>query len=414
MKTLTIPHGGNGHAPHVKSLSLVNPADWGLSFTGETAALISVGEAYRDVGWFRSAVDTRANAVSSTPWDISKGENVVWSHGDPPPDELAWISDFTDILNLTELSLVIDGNAWFLKVEQGRGVERLQYFAPSTMEPVATRSGVKAWERKVEGSTVMLDPDQVLHVWVKSPFQEQPAKKGDRMSEARAALAHASVLKALDDFTTSDLKSGLIKPVLVRVPVGTPEAEKNRITAWVKEKFAGKNKGGKFGIAELGGLEIDVMGGNINELAAEDLVRIHRNGIATALRVKHSMLQSMEAANRSVSEQDVRSFWDNTVIPRLRLIQAGFNQQLFEPQGYTLMFRPERLEAFQAAELAKAEQVSRLWETGLTTRNEARATIEGLDEIEGPEGDEYFVAPSPIAVSTTGQRRAKVRPFRAA
>ena len=400
----------NGQA--IKNLSLISPADWAKAITGKGQDRITIAEAYKFVGWFRSAMDTRANAIVSTPWEITREgkEDPIWVSGDAPPKELKWIANLSTILALTEYSLLTDQHAWFKKVGLNK-IEALQYFAPSTIEPVESEAGTTGWIRRSQGGKPdKLQLDAVVHVSIPNPFQEQTVKREERMGEAVAALGHASVLKALDDFTNNDLNNGIFRPTIVTVPLNTPDSEVTRLTAWLKRKLTrsgGQSSPDRFAVMAADGATIETLAANITDLAAKELVELHRQGVANAFRVPSSMLESREAANRSVSEQDVRGFYERVVMPRERLIESALNSQLFSNMGLQLKFHPERLEAFQNAELAKAGNVNMLWTGGLVTRNEARRPIDGLDEIEGPEGEEYYQAPSPLVLNA--ERAARTR-----
>lgn len=405
MNTISI----NGRA--IKNLSLINPADWALNWTNENVDTISLAQAYRDVGWFRSACDTRANAVMSTPWEIMRGENPVWDGSGEVPLELEAFGNISSVFYQTALSLLFSGGAWFLKVsETGRRVDRLQYMAPDTIEPILTKKGLLGWERRVEGvpQGEPLPPEDVLYVGVSNPFQELPPKKSDRMPEAGAALKHASVLYEIDNFTHNQLKRGLVKPAIVYVPPGTGEAERNRLKAWFSDKFGGAKKSGNFGIVEADAIKLEILGDGLAELGHQELTETHRQGVCSALRVPYYMLLTDSAANRSVAEQAARDFMERVVTPDLRRIERAFNEQLFDMLGYRLVFHPERLEMFQAAELDKADQVATLWTSGLVTRNEAREPIAGLAPIDGEVGEAFYEAPAPVLVDAGRSRMRSV------
>jgi hypothetical protein len=414
-KTLTLtPVTANGEA--VKNLSLINPRDW-ANFLADNTAPIAMARAYQDVGWFRAAMDTRANAVIACPWEITTpgGADPIWdSTMEDVPPKLKPLANLSSTLFQAALSLLTDGGAWFkINADNGK-FQGLQYLAPSTVEPkVSEQMGLIAWERIINGVRKPLALEEVLYIGVANPFQELPVKSEERMSEGRAALRHADVLYEIDLFTRGELKRGLLKPTAAYVPPGTPEKEINRIKAWLQDKFGGAKNAGNFGILEAGGLELKVLGNGISDLSPRELIDLHREGVATALRVKMSMLQSKDAANRSVSEQDVRSFYTDVVIPDLRRIERAYNGQLLNGMGLALKFHPERLEAFQNGELDKADKVVALFESQLTTRNESRAPIDGLDPVEGPEGDEYYQAPASITFPTNGKSTTlhKLRPF---
>ena len=402
MKTLPIKVGGST----VRNLSLVDPADWVGSTSGGSTATISLAKAYKEVGWFRSAVDTRANAIATTPWEVvNAAGKEVWSSKTQVPKQLESIANLNTVLFQAGLSMVMDAGAWFLMVSpEGRKFEGLQYLAPSTMEPIPSAQGIQKWKRTVDGVPGTLNVEDVLYIHVPNPFQEQPVGPSERMSEATAALVAADVLYEIDQFTRKDLKRGLIRPVLIGVPPGTPEKEKNRISDWFKRKFGGTKTAGNFGIVEAGAFETEVFGGGIKDLEAQTLIEIQRGAIVNALRVKASMMQSKDAANRAVSNQDVRSFYTDVVIPDLNRIAHAFNMQLLEGMGYRLAFHPELLEAFQAAELEKAQGVAVLYDKRVTTLNEAR---EVMDWEKVPGGDEFLpmpTMPTLTALSTNGKR----------
>lgn len=92
----------------------------------------------------------------------------------------------------------------------------------------------------------------------------------------------------------------------------------------------------------------------MSELRDIELTKQKRDDVAQALGIPANILYS-EAVNFATAQQDKLNFYDDTIVPRCRFIQEVLNEQIFEPMGYSLDFKPETLDIYQEDEAQRAQ-----------------------------------------------------------
>jgi hypothetical protein len=102
----------------------------------------------------------------------------------------------------------------------------------------------------------------------------------------------------------------------------------------------------------------------LKDLMLNDLAERVNNSVGTVFGVPQTMLEA-SAANYATANSDRQSFWRETIIPRLSVIQQIINEQLLFPLGYELTFQPETLDVMQTDEAQRAGSLLQLVQAGV-------------------------------------------------
>ena len=269
---------------------------------------LSPAEAYAKVGWYKRCIDVRSRAVASLPWAIytERGDDPVWTDETERPDALAWLR-LRDALFTAEVSAILFGAAYALKERQGRKPTGLYWYNAATISPKYSGAEIAYLERRAiaaDGKTITerLNPADVLQVYVPDAMREV----GPGSSDAAAALMSAQVLYDLDSYTSENLRSGLVKrTVFTAEGRRPPEEEARRVESWLTRFIMGR---GKTDVKVMSGnVKAVEIGSNLADLGHKELSEQHREQIATALGVPHSLVMS-NAANFATAQADQMAF----------------------------------------------------------------------------------------------------------
>jgi len=168
------------------------------------------------------------------------------------------------------------------------------------------------------------------------------------------------------------------------------EADRKRLQdSWEKEHKKKGNRG-KLGFTPPGIKDIKEMQWPIKDLLYIESTRLIREIIFAAMGLPPFVGGVMEYANYANSLPQMKAFWQDTIVPKCRIIESNMNRQLLWPR-YTkgcndLVFRFDLsgVSALQEDEKAKAEMYSTLvGKKPIFKVNEARAQGWQLDEVEG-------------------------------
>jgi hypothetical protein len=205
---------------------------------------------------------------------------------------------------------------------------------------------------------------------------------GPGVAPAQVAMAGAGILGNLTEYVASFFARGAVRPMIVKVPSGASEAQREQVDAWWRRFFGGvKNSHRAKALDER--ISAEVVGDSLDQMASDELTTQAREDVCAALGVPHSMI-SADAANYATSQQDTLNFYQQTVLPSATLIAETINDQIL-PDGYELRFDPSQLEVFQQHEVSKAQSLQSLvGGKPILTVDEARAML-GHEPLSAPE-----------------------------
>ena len=357
---------------------------------------ISIRAAYTKEGFTKRCVDVRARTLAGMPFSIMQGGSVLYTHEDDIPWD--WFDPF-GMLYRIEGALSLTAAAYMFK--EGRHldgvfgapekIDGLKWLNPTTVIPNLEpgpygpdeHGDFTHFKREVNGRTFYVPRELILSVFTPDPFTEQGAGAAD----GDAARLYSQILTDLNQFSSDQLRSGLVRKTVFVAEANARQPDEHQMKRW--RQYIKRFLLGPTGTPPevMQGLDTKEIGASLADLHSNELSEQAQKAIATSFGVPHSLVMS-DAANYATAQADRINFYETTVIPQAMLIQREMNRQLFSAMGLRMQFEPSKLEAFQRAELEKAQAVFQLVGGPVLTREEGRAM---LGYAENPEGE--FVTP---------------------
>lgn len=363
---------------------------WGQPGNGNPAAARMGNQLlYRTVSYVRRAVNIRANALASLPWEVTTtGDEPVWTSGEKPPDKLYHLRNFPQMLKRIGQGTVMDGAAYHLKVQKQGRLLPPQWMVSTTVKPKWSPSqGIYAYERTVQDAngkrrTITYAAEDVSGIFATDLYTEIGPASGD----AEACRVHADVLNALGGFASQFLSSGAVKATLLGVSGSIPPDKKEELEQWWKRFIAGWRNAGNSKVVNADAIAPVVIGEGLKELSNVELSLEQRKGIAHAFEIPFALLDSQTSTDANVAG-DHASLLNFTVIPHAIDIEPQIQSDFFEDMDLEFHWRPERHELMQKSEVQKANSLVPLVNSGILEIDEARETM-GYDPLGGAAAEE--------------------------
>jgi len=347
-------------APFIKSVSLNDlPEDAWTYLAGGGQDAAGLKELYQNVPWLFRGIDLRANAVARMPFSIYRGENEI-DTSDDYQNAAGVLPRPGAIFGLVEAALTIWGYAYLFKQDNAYNVTRgLRYLLPSSItEKIDPLTGDPVFRRNENRVIRTYGPDSIVYFWRYDPFIEIGRPQS---SPAKAASAAAGVMLNIDKFAEAFFARGAIKATLLTTKGRVVEAERQKLKTWWQRMFSGIGKAWQIDIVNADAVEPVTVGEGLESLTGDGgaFSNEKREAIATALGIPHSVLFS-NAANFATSRTDDYHFYDKTIVPECDFVARVLNEQVFDPLGYRLRFKPETLDIFQEDENERAASLEKL------------------------------------------------------
>lgn len=305
-----------------------------------TNSIDSVDAAYSNVPMIYRAVKMRADALSSVPVIIRKGDTEKpW----PFPCEMR------DIIWKIEADLLGAGKACALKLRNRARVLDLQRLNPFT---VAVTAGL------VDGKA-RLTFAQMGQVWPQEDilFIKEFSYSDDLTggaSTVNACLNDAALMNYQTRFASRFFEAGAMPIVLVSAD-GLVDDEKQRIQNFFSKLASGVGNAWRV-LATRTKLTPEVVSQDLDKMTMPELYAQATKNIANAFGIPVNMFSGDD--NYASADSHRMQFWQDTVRPRGRLVEAALNRQVLEPMGLRMEFAFDELDIFQTDEAARAQSFS--------------------------------------------------------
>lgn len=166
-----------------------------------------------------------------------------------------------------------------------------------------------------------------------------------------------------------------------------PEEEKNFLKSFTAA-FTGSKKSNKVGLLPKG-ISVKQAMASMKDMMFAELIRLNREEIFSQLGIPPSEGGVYEYANYANAIIQKQSFWENTILPKLSLIEKGINRQylsrFWPKEDLRMKFDISSIGVLKEDQLTKARVDEIYIRTGKTTINELRKR-DGQEEVEW--GDE--------------------------
>jgi len=160
---------------------------------------------------------------------------------------------------------------------------------------------------------------------------------------------------------------------------------------WQDERHKGAKKAGKFGIT-YGGIEYRDIGKTPKDMQYAELKKMNREETLATLGVPPSIVGLLEYANYSNMEVQQKKFWEDTVIPILKIIEDKLTLQLAPlfNEEYYFEFDYSNIAALQDDQGKLADTAEKLVRNGIMSPDEAGQRFFGVDPIGGAAALRYL------------------------
>ncbi len=141
------------------------------------------------------------------------------------------------------------------------------------------------------------------------------------------------------------------------------------------------------------GIEPMVIGSSLKDMLFGDMQKLDREQVYGFLQIPPSEAGIYEFANYANALVQKKTFWENNLIPKKRMIETYVNRQLIWPQWgneYRMVLDTSDVAALQEDRQIQATSATMLYNGGVIMLNEARRRV-GEEPI--PDGDIFKPAP---------------------
>jgi HK97 family phage portal protein len=364
------------------------PPSWGYQ---------SYLQAYGQVGWLFACVNVIANAVARQSWhlyELESGErNEIFEH--ELLDLLNHINPFQSMYQFIYLSTMykkLVGESFWQMNFNGAGKPAEMWLAPPSYMSVIPSADkyISHYEFKRTGMSqpIKFSIDEIIHIMTPNPYNPYRG-----LSEAQALTSvidsERSAATLQNKLFYNDGRPGFVieYPAQDMPPV---ETRKELVMEW-DERYKGIRNAGK--TAFLWGGKANTVTLSPRDLDFANLRNFSRDAILGAYAMPKSVLGLTEASTFASAKAGNYTFAFYVVHPELCAIRESMNKELCPFFGDNLYLDFEN--PIPEDETMQATNAVNLFKGGVVNRNEARIMVD-LDPLETPDGEEFFVQPSPL------------------
>ena len=355
----------------------------------EDARLVGPADAYSRVPIVRRAVDLITEAVGSVPVRVHSartGEPTEWPYG-----------SLSDWAVQTERDLLIYGAAYWLKLRNRVRYVGLLRLHPTTVQIRVTRAEYPPeyeFLQMVNGEQFGPWPsDEVLHLWLPDPSGDiRPGQ-----SPTSTALNAAQVLYYLERFAARYFEGDAMPVTLLQMGNMVGEAEVKRVESRFRRLMSGIKNAFRI-IGTRADVKTETLTPPLNTMAVPELHEQARQAVAQAFGIPQTMLE--DAANYATAREHRLSFWNDTIRPRVAVLEEKINEFASE-LGLVVHFDLDALDVFQEDENRRAAAF-RLYTSAGVQPGLAMQML-GLELPEGWEYDPATGEPRRVRTGEAGQ-----------
>jgi hypothetical protein len=148
------------------------------------------------------------------------------------------------------------------------------------------------------------------------------------------------------------------------MPSGVQDPERERVENWFKKRLRGIRNQVQRVIGVSGDVKIEKLTSDLEKFAFEKVDAHTVECISDAFELPQSLLRSTSGANRSISDNERRSYLEDTIIPRTNFYERILNPFLKE-FGQRIEFAPQELGEMQENEVNRSTALKNLTGAGI-------------------------------------------------
>lgn len=365
--------------------------------TGE----IQKGRRYKqEIATLYRCIDIRAGAVSSVPftvYNLKDGQELVNSSNFWSNDKFRWLSIIQNLLYLTEASLLLTSEAFWLK-ERSLTKKNLgfRWLAAPFINPIYSNTeGIIGFERQLNnGQKEQFSLEEIVYFMTPNPLGELVPDT----PQVLAAAASAGVILNYEHFISEFYRRGAIKATVLSVDRSVPPRERERLRNFWQDMMSGLKNAFTTEVVS-GDVTAQVIGEGAGDSEKTEVLRDRRKDIATGMGVPFSLLFGDSSASYTAGPTEELNFLKYTIARRINLIQEILNQSIFTPENTRIRFYIEHLPAFRDFGSTQVDIFKKYTDSLLPASLAARlsgiqlpdgVTYEDLDEFVDQERERQF------------------------
>jgi len=291
----------------------------------------------------------------------------------------------TDLIQGTLTYLELVGNAYWELVRDGTGkVAQMYLLRPDRMKIVPDpHEKIKGYLYELRGKKVAFDPEEILHMKYFNPWDDYYGQ-----GSLTAALQPTILETYAITYNKALFQNGA-------VPGGVLEAEGKpgpdtieRLRKEFDKRHKGVTKSGRTAILTEG-LKWKEIARSLADMQYKELRKMNREEILASFGVPPVMVGIFEYANYANSMEQKKMMWEETLIPKIGLLEDSINIRLapYVEPAVKIKFDLSDVPALQMNWEQEANVGERLTKNGLMTINEWREK-NGLEPV--PWGDVWW------------------------
>ena len=349
-----------------------------------------ITEAYNKVVWVYSCVMQISSATSSVPWLLYRkgrgGRNIeIEQH--PILDLLsnkanAFMSS-RDFIDLWATYLALEGKFYAEYVNPSMPTQIVPLY-PHYMKPIPSKEEFVSGYKYDNYSTIYYDKEEVL--W--SKFSD-PLDIYEGLSPIRALSRTIDTENEAVNWNKSTLQNSGVPAGVFTVQNPSPELIDNLRDEW-KRRYGGGSNARIPLVLNADRATYQPIGLTSIDMDFLNQRKLNRTEICSAFGVPSQLVGDPEGQTYSNFGEAVKSFWENTVIPRyLEHMKQKLQSDLLPryADNLVLVYDLSKIQALKESQDALTKRTVDLWKSGLIKRNEARYA---LDYEEVQDGDMFF------------------------
>ena len=352
--------------------------------------------AYSQVVWVHACVSTIAAAVAGAPLKVYRQTaESIEEDSDSLPSRLLFdvnpnISTF-DLWEATASFLELSGNCYWEIEKDDDGTPAAIYpMRPDHVKEVPDKSTfVKGYIYEVNGRTVSLGADEVIHFKYFNPASEYYGL-GPIAAIRNTIIADQYSVA----YNKAFFKNGAHPGGVLETDSSLGDEAFNRLRKQWEDAHKGATRAHRIAVLEEG-LKYKPISLSPRDMEFLKQRKLCREEICAVFKVPPALVGLYEYANYANAEQQNRSFWQKTIIPKLRKLEQKLNNSflpMFEhsrPKGNGRLFARfdiSTIDALKENEDVKSQVQERLARSGIMTVNEIRR-LENMPPV--PWGDTW-------------------------
>ncbi len=278
-----------------------------------------------------------------------------------------------------EASLCLWGSAPIAIFHDGAGTPaELWWLNPHRFRAVPHKTDyIQGYIYEKDGREIAFEPHEVMWLRYPNPIDEY------------AALSPLAALRMTVDMNTDAVafnrrffqNDGTPGRVYIKTEATLTRAEATALRARWEEAFKGPNKSHRIAVLDKSA-DLASLGVSQKDMDFTEGQRFTKEEIAGAFGVPPMLIGDLRHATLNNFRVAKTSFWDETMVPELELVE-GFINHVLTPQlgsGLTANFDLSEIAALREDQSEKAKRQKLLTESGIMTINELRAQ-DGLPAV---------------------------------